>query len=65
MYQFKPVSERVAKLRDEIRDRPMIGDAIKSRLKAEAQAKFKDFPPMVCGPSETLYMIQNMPIDIQ
>ncbi len=65
MYQFRPITERIAKLRDEIRDRPMIGDAVKSRLKAEAEAKFRDYPPMVQKPAETLYLIENMPIDIQ
>ena len=65
MYQFKPVNERVARLRDKVRDRLIIGDAEKSRIKAQAQAKFKDYPPMVQKPAETLYLIQNMPIDIQ
>ena len=42
MYQFKPVNERVARLRDKVRDRLIIGDAEKSRIKAQAQAKYKE-----------------------
>ncbi len=64
MYQFRPVTERIARLRDKVRDRVIIADVGKSRIKAQAQAKYKDFPPVVRRPAEALYVIENMPIDI-
>ncbi len=64
MYQFKPYTERIARLRDKVRDRIIIADPVKSRIKNEAQAKFKNYPPMVQKPAESLYVISNMPIDI-
>ncbi len=65
MYQFKPVNPRVARLRDKVRDRLIIGDAEKSRIKAKAQAKYKDYPPIVRKAAESLYVIQNIHLDIE
>ncbi len=64
MYQFSPVTERIARLRDEVRNRPIIGDAVKHLIKREAEAKYKDYPPVVQKPAETLYVIERMPVDI-
>ena len=39
MYTFKPIPERVARLRDAVRDRLLIADAAKDRLQLEALKK--------------------------
>ena len=64
MYQFSPITERIGRLRDKVRDRVIIADPVKSRIKREAQAKYKNYPPVVQKPAESLYVISNMPIDI-
>ena len=64
MYQFKPFTDRIARMRDRVRDRIIIADPAKSRIKAEAQAKYKNYPPMLQKPAESLYVISHMPIDI-
>ena len=64
MYQFKPFTERIARMRDRVRDRIIIADPAKSRIKSEAQAKYKNYPPMLQKPAESLYVISHMPIDI-
>ena len=40
MYQFKPFTERIARMRDKVRDRVIIADPAKSRIKRDAQAKY-------------------------
>ena len=65
MYQFRPVTERIARLRDKVRDRAIIGDAVKHLIKREAEAKYKDYPPVVQNPAESLYVIERMPVDIE
>ena len=50
MYEFRPVTERVQRLRDKTRDRMMIADAVKPRLKQEAIAMYKNFPPIMAKP---------------
>jgi len=65
MYEFRPVTERVQRLRDKTRDRMMIADAEKPRLKMEAQAMYKNFPPIMAKPSESLYVISNMPLGLE
>ena len=64
MYQFSPITERIGRLRDKVRDRVIIADPAKSRIKREAQAKYKNYPPVVQKPAESLYVISHMPIDI-
>ena len=65
MYEFRPVTERVQRLRDKTRDRMMIADAVKPRLKQEAIAMYKNFPPIMAKPCESLYVISKMPIDLE
>ena len=43
MYQFKPITPRIARMRDKVRDRVVIADAGKARIKKQAEAKYKDF----------------------
>ena len=64
MYTFSPITPRIARLRDKVRDRLIVADVSKSRIKKQAEAKYKDFPPVVRRPAEALYVIENMPIDI-
>ncbi|MBR3277041.1 MAG: hypothetical protein IKG08_10630 [Eubacterium sp.] len=64
MYEFRPIAERIQRLRAKTRDRMMVGDAVKSRLRFEARALYKNFPPIMAKPMETLYLIERMPIHI-
>ena len=50
MYTFKPCTERVARLRDAVRDRLMVADAEKPRLQLEAKKKYIKYPPMLQKP---------------
>ncbi|MBR5114825.1 MAG: hypothetical protein IK101_05965 [Oscillospiraceae bacterium] len=65
MYQFSPVTDRIARMRDKVRDRLIIADSEKLRIKAEATAKYRNFPPVIRKPMESLYVISNMPMDIE
>ena len=65
MYQFSPVTDRIARMRDKVRDRLIIADSEKLRIKAEATAKYRNFPPVRRKPMESLYVISNMPMDIE
>ena len=64
MYEFRPVTDRIERLRARVRDRMIIGDALKERLKLEAQQQYHDYPPILERAYETLYVIGNMHIDI-
>ena len=64
MYTFKPKTDRIERMRAAVRDRIMIADADMSYIKFDAQQKYKNFPPMLQKPSEALYVIQNMPINM-
>ena len=65
MYTFKPYTERVARLRDAVRDRLMVADAVKARLELEAQKKYVKYPPMLQKPYMALYVLERMPLNIQ
>ncbi len=65
MYTFKPCTERIVRMRDKVRDRVIVADAEKARLKLEATQKYHNFPPMLEKPYESLYVISKMPIDIR
>ena len=65
MYQFKPYTERVARLRDAVRDRLMVADAEKPRLQLEAKKKYIKNPPMLQKPYISLYVLERMPLNIQ
>ena len=64
MYTFKPYTERIARMKDKVRDRVIVADAEKERLKLEASQKYYNFPPLLERPYESLYVISRMPIDI-
>ena len=65
MYTFKPYTERVARLRDAVRDRLMVADAEKARLQLEAYKKYKKYPPLLQKPYISLYVLERMPLSIQ
>ncbi len=65
MYTFKPIPERVARLRDAVRDRLLIADAAKDRLQLEALKKYRKYPPLLQKPYISLYVLERMPIGIQ
>ena len=65
MYTFKPITERIMRMRDKVRDRVIVADAVKARLKLEAQRKYRNFPPMLERAYVSLYIISKMPIDIR
>ncbi len=64
MYTFRPYTERIARMKDKVRDRIIVADAEKARISMEASQKYRNFPPMLQKPYISLYIIQNMPIDI-
>ena len=65
MYTFRPYTERVARLRDAVRDRLMVADAAKSRLQLEALKKYRKYPPILQTPYISLYVLERMPLNIQ
>ena len=65
MYTFRPYTERVARLRDAVRDRLMVADAAKSRLQLEALKKYRKYPPILQKPYISLYVLERMPLNIQ
>ena len=64
MYTFKPYTERVARLRDAVRDRLMVADAEKARLQLEAKKKYIKYPPMLQKPYISLYVLERMPLNL-
>ena len=64
MYTFKPYTERVARLRDAVRDRLMVADAEKARLQLEAKKKYLKYPPMLQKPYISLYVLERMPLNL-
>ena len=65
MYTFKPITERIERMRDKVRDRVIVADAEKARIKLEATRKYRNFPPILAKAYESLYVISNKPIDIR
>ena len=65
MYTFKPYTERVGRLRDAVRDRLIIADAVKARLQLEALKKYIKYPPLLQKPYISLYVLERMPLNIQ
>ncbi len=65
MYTFKPYTQRVARLRDAVRDRLMVADAEKARLQLEAKKKYIRYPPMLQKPYISLYVLGRRPLNLQ
>ena len=65
MYTFKPITERVARLRDAVREQLIVGDAAKDRLQLEALKKYRKYPPMLQKPYISLYVLERMPLNLQ
>ena len=64
MYTFKPYTERVARLRDAVRDRLMIADSEKARIQLEAKKKYVKYPPLLQKPYISLYVLERMPLNL-
>jgi len=64
MYTFKPICDRIERIRVAVRDRLIVADAEKEQIRAEAFHLYKNYPPMLQKPYVSLYVIQRMPIDI-
>jgi len=64
MYTFRPYTERVARLRDAVRDRLIVSDAEKARIQLEAKKKYIKYPPMLQKPYISLYVLERMPLNL-
>ncbi|MBR6311844.1 MAG: hypothetical protein IKR51_02590, partial [Oscillospiraceae bacterium] len=64
MYTFKPYTQRVARLRDAVRDRLMVADSEKARLQLEAKKKYFKYPPLLQKPYISLYVLERMPLNL-
>ena len=65
MYQFRPVSDRIERMRAAVRDRVITADADKCRLQADAHHLYCNYPPILQKPYISLYVIEHMHINIQ
>ena len=65
MYEFRPILPRIERMRVAVRDRVIVADAEKDALKLQALKQYMSFPPMLKKVYMSLYVIQNMPINIQ
>ena len=65
MYEFKPVTERISIMRDKIRNKVIIADSEKARLKMEAAKKYENVTPLIQKPMQSLYVYSNMPLRIE
>ena len=65
MYTFKPYTARVERLRNAVRNRVMVSDAVKARLQLEAMKKYVKYPPLLKKPYISLYVLERMPLNIQ
>ena len=64
MYEFRPVTPRIEKMRVMVRDRLIVAGSEKEILQLEAMKKYRSYPPMVQKPYISLYVISRMPINI-
>ncbi len=60
MYTFKPVSPRIQKMRDEIRERVVHNDAQRARIMTEAYKKYEDIIPIIKRPLSFKYLCERM-----
>ncbi|MDR2360102.1 MAG: hypothetical protein LBD85_02325 [Oscillospiraceae bacterium] len=65
MYRFKPYTDRIWNMREKIRNTTIIADSEKTRIKMDAAAKFNGVTPLIQKPSQSLYVIENMPLRIE
>ena len=55
MYQFRPITDRIERMRAKVRDRLIVADTVKPRLVLEAKAKYANFPPVIQKAMEEYY----------
>ena len=64
MYTFRPICDRIERMRVKVRDRLIVADSEKEQIKMEASQRYHDYPPMLQKPYISLEVISRMPIDI-
>ncbi|MDR3149409.1 MAG: pyruvate formate lyase family protein, partial [Oscillospiraceae bacterium] len=64
MYKFRPVTERIQRYRDAVRDRVIIGDSEKSVYTAEAIKLYGGIVPIIKRPLITKYLCEHMSVPI-
>ena len=60
MYTFSPVTPRILKMREQIRERVVHNDAERARLLTEAYKKYEDVLPIIKRPLSVKYVIERM-----
>jgi len=65
MYKFRSYTDRVWNFREKVRDRVIIADSEKVRIKMEATAKYDGVTPLLQKPMQSLYVIENVPLRIE
>ncbi len=64
MYTFRPICDRIERMRAKVRDRLIVADSSKEQIKLEALQRYYNFPPMLQKPYISLEVISRMHIDI-
>ena len=65
MYKFKPYTDRIWNMRERIRDRVIIADSAKARLRLEAAKEYEGIVALLQRPMQSLYIISKMPLRIE
>ena len=65
MYEFKPATDRVKRMRELIRDRVLRLDSERGILITEASKKYENVMPIIKRPLLTLELVKNMTIRIE
>lgn len=65
MYQFRPATDRIRKMRDLIRDRVIRGDAERALITAEALQKYKNIVPIIKRPMVTYDICSKMTVRVE
>jgi pyruvate-formate lyase len=65
MYTFRPATDRVLRLRQQVRDRVIRGDSERPVLKAEAYVKYKYIVPIIRRPMITRDICRRMTIRVE
>ena len=65
MYQFRPVTDRVLKFRQEVRDRVIRGDSERLVITAEAFEKYRDIVPIIRRALITKEICERMTVRVE
>ena len=64
MYTFREIRPRIERMRVKVRDRLLVADAEIETLRLEGSQKYFNYPPLLQKPCISLYVIENMPINM-